>query len=201
MIQNLHPTKLAIMKAAVDVFIKKGFSGATTKEIAQSAGISEGAVFRHFPNKAEILYGIVEGFLPLMGVDTLKQTCLECKDLNARDAVRYIIENRLEIIRESAALVRLILIESIYDTKLQEIYREQVYRPIHNLIYHFFEERIKKGDFIDINPNLPTDIIISFILYDIFGRELVNSEIGNFSADSLTDILLEGIQKRGGNDA
>ena len=46
MFSDIHPTKLAIMKAAVDVFIKKGFSGATTKEIARAAGISEGAVFR-----------------------------------------------------------------------------------------------------------------------------------------------------------
>ena len=196
MINDIHPTKLAIMKAAVDVFIKKGFSGATTKEIAQTAGISEGAVFRHFPNKAEILYGIVEAFLPLMGVDTLRHTLSECKGLDARDSVRYIIENRLQIIRDSSVLVRLILVESMYDLKLQEIYREQVYKPIHQMIYDFFEESIRNGSFRDINPNLPTDIIISFILFDVFGRELIDSKTEDFSAGMLADVLLDGIMKR-----
>lgn len=201
MTQDIHPTKVAIMRAAIDVFIKKGFSGATTKEIAQAAGISEGAVFRHFPNKAEILYGIVEEFITLMGVDTLKQTIAECGGLDIRAAVRHVIENRLEIIQDSSVFIRMILVESIYDKKLQEIYREQVYKPIRKLICDFFKEGIITGDFKDVDPNLPTNIIISFILFEVFGREFVNSETESFSADMLTDVLLEGIIKRGGKDA
>ena len=35
MFEDIHPTKLSILKAAVEVFGQKGFNGATTKEIAR----------------------------------------------------------------------------------------------------------------------------------------------------------------------
>jgi TetR/AcrR family transcriptional regulator, transcriptional repressor of aconitase len=46
----------AIVLAAVPLFARRGFSGTTTKELAEAAGISEGLLFRHFPSKKH-LYG------------------------------------------------------------------------------------------------------------------------------------------------
>jgi AcrR family transcriptional regulator len=46
----------AIVTAAVPLFARKGFSGTTTKELAEAAGISEALLFRHFPSKKH-LYG------------------------------------------------------------------------------------------------------------------------------------------------
>jgi AcrR family transcriptional regulator len=40
----------------VPLFARKGFAGTTTKELAESAGISEALLFRHFPSKKH-LYG------------------------------------------------------------------------------------------------------------------------------------------------
>ncbi len=204
MIDDIHPTKLAIMKAAVDLFVKKGFSGATTKEISQAAGIAEGTVFRHFTSKTEILYGVVEGFSPLIGVDTLKETILECKDLEIRDAVQYIIKSRFEIVGDSFALLRLVLIESNYDLKLREIYMKQVYQPIHQMLRDFFEEKIRKGHLKDVDPNLPTSIILSSIIFEIYVQELSGvKNINNsysFDPKGLTDILMDGILKRRDSD-
>lgn len=45
-----------ILKAAVDVFSELGFRGATTRRIAQSAGVSEVTLFRHFGSKARLLH-------------------------------------------------------------------------------------------------------------------------------------------------
>src|SRR5260370_21398503 len=46
----------AIVAAAVPLFARKGFTGTTTKELAEAAGISEALLFRHFPSKKN-LYG------------------------------------------------------------------------------------------------------------------------------------------------
>src|ERR1041385_6941656 len=45
----------AIVNAAVPLFARNGFSGTTTREIAEAAGISEALLFRHFPSK-QLLY-------------------------------------------------------------------------------------------------------------------------------------------------
>src|ERR1700752_2584432 len=46
----------AIVAAALPLFARKGFTGTTTKELAEAAGISEALLFRHFPSKKH-LYG------------------------------------------------------------------------------------------------------------------------------------------------
>lgn len=51
--------KEAILAAAVPVFARLGRAGATTKEIARAAGISEALLYRHFPGK-EALYAELE---------------------------------------------------------------------------------------------------------------------------------------------
>src|SRR6266446_5556123 len=45
----------AIVEAAVPLFARKGFSGATTRELAEAAGVSEALLYRHFPSK-QLLY-------------------------------------------------------------------------------------------------------------------------------------------------
>lgn len=51
--------KQAILTAAAPVFARLGRAGATTKEIAKAAGISEALLYRHFPGK-EALYAELE---------------------------------------------------------------------------------------------------------------------------------------------
>jgi AcrR family transcriptional regulator len=46
--------RTAIIKAVRRVFADKGFDGTTTRELADAAGISEGLLFKHFPNKAAL---------------------------------------------------------------------------------------------------------------------------------------------------
>ncbi|RXL62837.1 TetR/AcrR family transcriptional regulator, partial [Citrobacter sp. AAK_AS5] len=47
-----------LLAAALQVFSRKGFKGATTREIAGAAGVTEAIIFQHFPSK-EALYSAV----------------------------------------------------------------------------------------------------------------------------------------------
>ena len=44
-----------IIRAAVDVFAEAGYRGATTRRIAQQAGVNEVTLFRHFGSKEELI--------------------------------------------------------------------------------------------------------------------------------------------------
>ena len=50
-----------ILDAAVRVFAERGFHGATTRELARAAGVSEALMFRHFPTK-EDLYKALQSY-------------------------------------------------------------------------------------------------------------------------------------------
>lgn len=48
-------TKLpVILRAALELFTEKGIHATTTKDIAKRAGVSEGALYRHFASKQEL---------------------------------------------------------------------------------------------------------------------------------------------------
>lgn len=46
--------KARIEQAALSLFVEKGVDASTTREIAQRAGVSEGAIYRHFDSKDEL---------------------------------------------------------------------------------------------------------------------------------------------------
>jgi AcrR family transcriptional regulator len=56
---NSDERRAAIIKAVQRVFAEKGFDGTTTRELAESAGVSEALLFKHFPNK-EALYSAMQ---------------------------------------------------------------------------------------------------------------------------------------------
>ncbi len=47
-------TRTRIERAALDLFVERGVDAATTREIAKAAGVSEGAIYRHFDSKDEL---------------------------------------------------------------------------------------------------------------------------------------------------
>lgn len=51
--------KQSIAQAVMSLFAEKGFSGATTKELAKAAGVSEALLYRYFPSK-EALYSEIQ---------------------------------------------------------------------------------------------------------------------------------------------
>ena len=60
---NRQPTGIRqeqIKRAVLDIIFEEGLSRLSTRNLAARVGISEGALFRHFPSKLAILRGIMQ---------------------------------------------------------------------------------------------------------------------------------------------
>ena len=53
-------TQEKIMNATMELIVEKGYSGATTKDIARVAGVNESTIFRRFGEKKEIVIAAME---------------------------------------------------------------------------------------------------------------------------------------------
>ena len=65
--QKSQPTRMRaetrrnqIVEVAAELFASRGFSGTTTKEIAEGAGVSEAIIFRHFASKDQLYAAILD---------------------------------------------------------------------------------------------------------------------------------------------
>src|SRR5262249_4355029 len=63
-----------ILEIASGIFARKGYQGATTREIAEEAGVNEALLFRHFPSKESLYWTMLEELcLAKGGRDRLKK--------------------------------------------------------------------------------------------------------------------------------
>jgi AcrR family transcriptional regulator len=88
---NQLTTRDQILDAAAHVMHTLGMARATTKEIAQAAGLSEAALYRHFADKAEL-------FLCVIG-ERLPQLVATLRDLPTRVGRRTVRSNLEDVAR------------------------------------------------------------------------------------------------------
>ncbi|MEM2265151.1 MAG: helix-turn-helix domain-containing protein [Nitrososphaerota archaeon] len=55
-------TEDKLLQAALELFSEKGYLGATTKEIAKRAGVSELTLFRHFKSKENLFTAVLNRY-------------------------------------------------------------------------------------------------------------------------------------------
>lgn len=48
-------TQAALLDATLDCLVDRGYAGTTTTEVCSRAGVSQGALFRYYPTKADLL--------------------------------------------------------------------------------------------------------------------------------------------------
>jgi AcrR family transcriptional regulator len=58
--ERSHATRAALLDAAIDCLVERGYAATTTIETARRAGVSRGAQLHHFPTKAQLLATAVE---------------------------------------------------------------------------------------------------------------------------------------------
>lgn len=56
-------TRMKLLAAATACLVERGLAGATTNNVAKGAGVSQGAVFKHFATKPDLLAAAVEDIL------------------------------------------------------------------------------------------------------------------------------------------
>jgi len=82
-------TRQTLIDAALEVFLQRGFARSTTKKIAQTAGVAEGTIYRHFADKNALFH---EVFLSLTGdiADELQRLPERAGQGTVRDNLEYL---------------------------------------------------------------------------------------------------------------
>lgn len=98
-------TKEAIIAAGLKLFSEKGYLGATTREIAKLAGVSEVTLFRHFSNKQNLFISVLQqySFLP-----QLRELTKEFQKKSLKEALKVIAINFLNELRAKRDLINII---------------------------------------------------------------------------------------------
>jgi AcrR family transcriptional regulator len=100
-----------ILEAAIDLIHKKGIQGLTIKNLANSIGVTEPAIYRHFENKISILNAILDILKQDIGSILSKKLQPEAKPLEKIDQM---FSNHFEFFKMNPAVASVVFAEELF---------------------------------------------------------------------------------------
>jgi AcrR family transcriptional regulator len=133
--EEIHSTREKILETSLRLFSTKGYLGATTREIANEAGIAEVTLFRYFPSKEKLFEEVINtnSFLP-----TLRGILPKIMDMSYKEALTVIATRFLETLTVRKDLIKIMHLEiQRYPGKIQEIYHAFIDEMFKTLALYF----------------------------------------------------------------
>ncbi|NLY46619.1 MAG: TetR/AcrR family transcriptional regulator [Tissierella sp.] len=163
-----------ILKSALNIFIDKGYNGATTADISKEAGIAEVTLFRYFDSKKQIFMEAIDPIL----VTGLKESIVASKDLKPREEkLKFILKSRIKFISNHYQVIKLILMESQVNPEVANFdYINQTMLMLKDSIK---EAGIELGD-EDFSIRLLMGSILSFLYLPEVNEEKIDEYINSF---------------------
>ncbi len=186
-----------LLSVALDLFAQKGYEGTTTREIAESAGVTEAIIYRHFPNKEELYWAVIE---QQCRVCTARQR-LDHKlqshddDLSAFTALAAeMIANREKDYRFS----RLLMFAALERHELSERFFRLYIADYYEALMAHIQQRIDEGKFRMMDAELAARGFTGMVIYHSMVQQLFAAQGSRKiameqAAEGLTRIWLGGM--------
>ncbi len=184
---SAEETRVRILCAAREVIARKGKRGATTREIADRAGVNEATLFRHFGNKDTLIMTVIQHFC---GVVELKiMTDQLSGDL--QDDLRAIAAALTARMENGRDLIMMSLAEENDDSVEVGMEAWRVPAAIHAIIVDYMARRVESGELLG-DPRTLGRFFMGMIFAHVIGRnkfpaervltpeEVVNFQVGMF---------------------
>src|SRR5271166_6656252 len=150
---NAGDRRRQLLDAALELFSRKGFDGATTKEIAAAAGVNEAIIFRHFPNK-QALYTAVVGYKHESAeVQDWLTKSKDCMDRNDDVGLfRAIVSKIIEVYRRDARYQRVLFFAALEGNEAALAHHRQLSIPVYEQMCQYIRRRQREGALRGCNP-------------------------------------------------
>lgn len=136
-------TREKVLQAAREMFIERGYEGATIRDIARAAGMSTGAVFASFTDKPELFDAILsEDFAAL--VDPMQDAATTAP--SAREALVAMFGVAYRMHAAQLPLIQAALAASWTRTPEAEQLRRETMRPVRALVTEALERGVDRGE-------------------------------------------------------
>lgn len=144
-------TRERIVAAAADLFAQRSFDGATTREIAARAGVTQPLLNYHFQSKDALWRAAVDSLFERLAATMLANLA----DLSGLDELGRAQRSVREFVTFSARnpqLHRIITQESKADSARMDWLVEQHVRPLYETTVAMFERLVRDGAVAPIDP-------------------------------------------------
>ncbi|MFZ0820445.1 MAG: TetR/AcrR family transcriptional regulator [Candidatus Acidiferrales bacterium] len=191
-----------ILAVARRLFSQKGFTGVTTREIADKAGMNEAILFRHFRGKDALYWAVIEEISravnskqELLGTIAKRQAAASDEDF-----FTSIAEGILERAARRPALIRLLYFCALERHTLYRRFFRTYVTGSWDVLAKYIRAGMRAGDFRKVNPMLAarsfTGMVGHFyVMQNLFGAKEFQRYNDRAVCRTLAQIWLQGMQR------
>jgi TetR/AcrR family transcriptional regulator len=189
-----------LLESALDVFARKGYGGATTKEIASAAGVTEAVLFHHFPTKQDLYTAVLSN-----KEDSARfQACLGDMDAliernDDRGLIRAMGRAMLTSIRADDRRNRVLMFAALEGHELGLALAREMGGPFYQKIRQYIERRQAEGALRLYSSGLMFAAITGLLMHYAVGTQMFGFPIENTddeAVEAFTNIALNGIAQK-----
>ncbi|MHB8845233.1 MAG: TetR/AcrR family transcriptional regulator [Nitrospirota bacterium] len=196
-------TRMAILTAARTVFARRGFEGASTREVAEVARVNNAMIYYHFKDKDELYRAVLAD--SFMAFDRIWDHAIFRSNVPVRAKIRKYIDEFIRYQHANEDLRRIMSMEFAACSDNCKWLADEFFSQSHEKLAALLREGVRKGELkkLDVSfaiPSLVGMIIHSFIIRPIAehvtGRKLnlTTARFGKFVAGIFFDGL--GTERR-----
>lgn len=192
--EELKKTRIeAILKAARQVFSKKGYYETKVEEIAEIAGVAKGTVYIYFKSKEILFISLIEWLIDNFVREIEKDT----KNLKSvPEKIKQYIETSFKNFENNKRFMGIAVFERpSFITKHKKKFKD-LFQSRSMIIEKFIREGIKEGIFWPVDPRIAAKGISGTIHHLAMDMFFSPEEYSMNKAKDISNIFLNGLLKR-----
>jgi AcrR family transcriptional regulator len=186
-------TRLAILQAAHDLFIKQGYHGTSMRQIAKQANIALGGLYNHFNSKEAVFEAVFLAFHPYHEVFPL---ILAAQGTNLEALVQDAFQRMLKVVEGRPDFMNLMYIEMV---EFKSVHVQQLFTIIFPQGMQILQHLV--GSYPEQLRAIPSPMVLRTFLGLFFGYYLTETALApgapeGFREDAMkyfVDVYLHGL--------
>ncbi|MBV9091487.1 MAG: TetR/AcrR family transcriptional regulator [Mycobacteriaceae bacterium] len=195
-----EPRRL-LLDAARDLFARKDYRSTTTREIAESAGVTEYLLFRHFGSKAGLFReALVLPFINIVDEFAMTWQALVPEETDEVDLARHFVEQIYDVVVDHRGLLlTLVASEAFSEEEIADIGVADIRRAL-GVLGQISVEGMQLRGLRSSQPDLPAHSTVAMIVGMVALRSTffgTKPPARNAIVDELVQATLHGFLHRG----
>ncbi|MDH4123059.1 MAG: TetR/AcrR family transcriptional regulator [Thermoplasmata archaeon] len=191
-------TREKILDAALDVFGRRGYTGATTREIASKAKVNEVTLFRKFGSKKSLFLAVFEERFPL---PIIRESIVRLPTGTVDNLLYQNATTVLRTLRSNKQMLRVMFSDAWKMPDTRKIFSEAVAKRGMGMASEVFNGLMSAGAIKKMDPKIASRALVGmiqsyFLMNDLFDVNRVSDEEEERMIRGFVSIFLDGVRIR-----
>ncbi|MEK6744419.1 MAG: TetR/AcrR family transcriptional regulator [Nitrospirota bacterium] len=169
-------SRAAILKAARSVFARRGFEGATTREVAEVARVNNAMIYYHFKDKVELYRSVLAD--SFTAFDRIWEHEIFRSPATTREKVKKYVEEFIRFQHRNEELRRIMSMEFAACSKNTKWLADNFFVKSYEKLATLLKEGMRRGELRKLEPSMAIPSLVGMIIHSFIMRPIAEHVTG-----------------------